>query len=154
LQAQLEKDSIPYEAIHEADNEGLSQYDDIDLHVGFRVHGHVSALKRGKYSYLLEQDGRGADYGAALAVNMSTPCFLGGSSASARLRKLIEKLLLKFGSKPDPEAVPAAVYRILAMVQADSAAGFSKFVGLERQIDDFNAMNLEFLSKAIRPNGT
>lgn len=43
---------------------GLDIYEKYDLHAGFRVHGHVSALKRRIPSYLLEQDGRGADYGA------------------------------------------------------------------------------------------
>ena len=44
--------------IYEDAKNGLNIYDSADLHVGFRVHGHVSALKRRKYSYLLEQDGR------------------------------------------------------------------------------------------------
>ena len=52
-----EENNIFYQEIFEDKEKGLSIYDNADLHVGFRVHAHVSSLKRGMYSYLLEQDG-------------------------------------------------------------------------------------------------
>lgn len=64
---------ISVEEIYINKHKGLEIYEDADLHVGFRVHGHVSALKRRKYSYLLEQDGRGCDYGLTLNPKISIP---------------------------------------------------------------------------------
>src|SRR5690606_35139314 len=50
---------------------GLNHYDDYDLHAGYRIHGHVSALSRRIPSYLLEQDDRGTDYGATFSRRIS-----------------------------------------------------------------------------------
>ncbi|XNG96748.1 polysaccharide pyruvyl transferase family protein [Vibrio cyclitrophicus] len=70
--AQQLKIEINY--IYKNKDEGLSIYDIADLHIGFRVHAHVSMLKRRKVSYLLEQDGRGCDYGLSIPHKISVPC--------------------------------------------------------------------------------
>lgn len=40
------------------DVENLAFYDDIDLHVGYRLHGHISFLRRRKPSFLITEDAR------------------------------------------------------------------------------------------------
>lgn len=39
--------------------EGFRQYDDCDLHIGFRVHAHIYNLSRHQYSILINEDIRG-----------------------------------------------------------------------------------------------
>jgi hypothetical protein len=148
LRQQLDADGIEYVPIYEGGIEALDIYGTSDLHVGFRVHGHVSALKRRVYSYLLEQDGRGADYGAAVLANIAVPCHLARRGSLGRLRRHLNKVALQFGRK-QPNETPTAVYRILAMIDSDRSQGFARFSGLHQQIDDFNANNLAFLRDSL-----
>ena len=119
-------------------SEGLDVYDDFDLHVGFRVHGHVSALKRRKYSYLLEQDGRGADYAANLDPKLSVAnyCTIGRPVPNV---KNLARYLLKRPLVKESDISAAPVHQLLAMIDKDVKQGFRKFVGLEQQIDQFNS---------------
>jgi hypothetical protein len=154
LQKQLASTGIETIPLFQADVEALDLYGEADLHVGFRVHGHVSALKRRVYSYLLEQDGRGADYGAALQASVAVPCFLAGHGRRAKLRRLANRLRLKMGRVEKGADLPSPVFRILAMIDADLAAGFQRFSGLDQQIDRFNRQNLAFLSDCLLPGKT
>lgn len=121
--------------IYEHRYDGLKIYDEADLHVGFRVHGHVSALKRRVYSYLLEQDGRGCDYGLTLDKRISVPNYLIPPKTTLGS---IAKTLFKRSEGQDAIAstVPADV--LIGMIRQDHANGFSKFIGLENQIETFN----------------
>jgi len=76
IEAFANKEDIHLAQIYKKRHNGLDIYDDADLHVGFRVHGHVSSLTRRIYSYLLEQDGRGCDYGLSLERKMSVPNYM------------------------------------------------------------------------------
>lgn len=40
-------------------SKGFTEYDDSDLHIGFRVHAHIYCLSRKLPSFLIEEDGRG-----------------------------------------------------------------------------------------------
>jgi len=62
----------------------LDQYRNIDIHIGYRVHGHIHFLANGQPSYLLCEDGRGfgasesfrtqgADVGATSAKDVKAP---------------------------------------------------------------------------------
>lgn len=113
--------------IYTTPEDGTGAYDDYDLHVGFRVHGHVSALQRRIPSYLLEQDGRGADYGLTLNVNSTVPCY----RHFADDRRLFRK-------KATYAVHGSAIDMMMAMIAADADDGFRKFVGMERQIASFN----------------
>tara|TARA_R110001583_G_scaffold127562_1_gene279204 strand:+ start:7304 stop:9442 length:2139 start_codon:yes stop_codon:yes gene_type:complete len=55
------------------DSENLDAYDDIDLHVGYRLHGHISFLRRRKPSILLVEDAR--SYGFSRTSGTSIGCF-------------------------------------------------------------------------------
>lgn len=122
--------------IYENKKSGLDIYDNADLHVGYRVHGHVSALKRRKYSYLLEQDGRGCDYGLTINRKISIPSYLNGLAVS-KPKKALEKIFYKFVGEPVASVAPA--HQLLAMISCDAKDGFSRFLGLECQIEQFNS---------------
>lgn len=134
------KNSVKTVRIYEDRFNGLDIYDEADLHVGFRVHAHVSALKRRKYSYLLEQDGRGCDYGATLERKISVSNFLYPTRPVLTLKNLARFL----SSRPviyRRFASVSPVYQLLAIIREDSITGFEKFSGLEKQILSFSKIN-------------
>ncbi|WP_035580509.1 MULTISPECIES: polysaccharide pyruvyl transferase family protein [unclassified Halomonas] len=104
-------------------NNGLNVYDSCDLHIGYRVHAHVSALSRRKFSYLIEQDGRGADYGATITRKISQPCYVGNGGNGGNGGKGVNV---------------SAIYQLLAILYKDKESGFIQFSGLEKQIDKFS----------------
>ncbi|WP_306916596.1 MULTISPECIES: polysaccharide pyruvyl transferase family protein [unclassified Arthrobacter] len=113
---------VEINAIHQDPENGLSIYEDCDLHVGYRVHGHVSALKNRIPSYLMEQDGRGADYGLSLSRKVSVPHFL------------------QHFPSPDGEKLPldasiSAPQQILGMISQDVIDGFLRFQGFEIELE-------------------
>lgn len=60
----------------------LDLYDEIDLHAGYRVHGHIHFISAGKPSFLLQQDGRGTGVSESLRtanadVNAFSPSIRG-----------------------------------------------------------------------------
>jgi hypothetical protein len=122
--------------IYENKDNGLDLYDDADLHVGFRVHGHVSALKRRKYSYLIEQDGRGADYGLTICRKLSVPGYFSGFPEASF--KNFVKLMLGRHVNRKINAPLSPVYQVLALINSDQEDSFKRFVGLECQILSFN----------------
>lgn len=132
--------------------DGLDEYGDIDLHVGFRVHGHVSALVRRIPSYLLEQDGRGCGYGLALERKTSVPCF-----RYAVNRVFTWKSILKFllGAEDTPVAYSAghvpknAIDQIMAIVIEDSRNKFKRFNRMEDQILHFNDCCISQLDQVV-----
>lgn len=69
-------------ASHDTDN--IEFYDDCDLHVGYRLHGHISFLRRRLPSVLIGEDGRGNGFNATLGVGgfQATRRRLGYQSAS------------------------------------------------------------------------
>lgn len=48
--------------------EGFRNYDECDLHIGYRVHAHIYNLSRRKRSILIEEDVRGAGVNHALGL--------------------------------------------------------------------------------------
>ncbi len=130
--------------IYKNKNEGLSVYDDADLHVGFRVHAHVSMLKRRKISYLLEQDGRGCDYGISLPIKISVPCY------QEYMKNLSLGLLCdlaKYRNKHVFKQASVNNVRILtSMISTDRNDGFKKFRGLESTLDGF----IEAIKKGLK----
>ena len=126
---------------------GLSVYENIDLHVGYRVHGHVCALKNRTYSYLLEQDGRGFDYGITLDKKLSIPNY--AFSKPLHTIKNSAKLLLGKPLTQEPIASKKAADKMSALLKKDLSDGFSKFVGLEKQIENFNEQTLKSVKKAL-----
>jgi len=126
---------LQVEYIYKDKKNGLSIYDSADVHVGFRVHAHVSMLKRRKVSYLLEQDGRGCDYGISLERKISVPCY---QEFLKNANKTMLKDFIKYKSKHTfKQSSVNNVAILLAMVEFDSSEGFVKFKGLNVLIDSF-----------------
>lgn len=65
----LEEKNIKY---HDLSNDwkGFQVYDDIDLHIGYRVHSHIYTLSKRIPSILIEEDARG--YGVNHALGLET----------------------------------------------------------------------------------
>lgn len=133
--------------IYENPDVGLNIYDDADLHVGFRVHAHVSSLSRRVYSYLLEQDGRGCDYGLTINRKISVPNYPVQRPDFGL--KSLAKMILK-GTMPTKGFVSISpAQQIIAMIRADKQTGFEKFSGLECQIESFNEYNRRAVGAAL-----
>lgn len=146
IQNYCDKHNIKTVKIYEKPDTGLDIYDNADLHVGYRVHAHVSALSRRKYSYLLEQDGRGCDYGLTLEKKISIPSYI-NVPAVLKPNKVLEKLYFKATKQPITSVSPA--HQMLALIQGDKALGFEKFLNLEKQIEGFNKSTLLSLQKSL-----
>ena len=108
---------------------GLDLYDNYDLHVGYRVHGHVSALLRRKPSYLLEQDGRGCDYGLTMSRKVSVPHY----------RPLITD------ERKQAEVLPVDL--LMALLEVDKTLKFNRFLGMEEELRSFSERNLATLKQ-------
>jgi len=135
--------------IYNERDSGLDIYDEVDIHVGFRVHAHVSALKRRVYSYLLEQDGRGCDYGLTMRRKISIPNYFGAKHSvvwrSASSLFLGRSLRNKFCAA---SSVPAE--EMIALIRNDASDGFEKFLGLEKEIEVFNENSISSVKEALR----
>lgn len=133
--------------IYENKFNGLDIYKKADLHVGYRVHGHVCTLKNRNYSYLLEQDGRGFDYGITLDKKISVPnyaYFRPYFSIKNTVKFILRKQL---DINHYASSVPAD--EMLALIKKDYHTNFSKFVGLEDQIEKFNEQTFLSVKKAL-----
>lgn len=111
------------------DKYGLDHYDRYDLHVGYRVHGHVSALSRRKPSYLIEQDDRGTDYGTKFSRRITV-----ASHGNMQLRN---QILL------------GPVETIVATIRQDAKDGFSRFAGLEVEVEACGQRNFNGVKDAL-----
>ncbi len=131
------KNDFNYKKIFEDKENGLDQYENFDLHVGYRIHGHVSALSRRIPSYLIEQDGRGADYGLTFDKNISIPGFPIKTRIRYNFKNIVRLILnkkLSYKTRDNLEAID----KLVAIIRQDSLKGFSKFIGYEQQILLFN----------------
>ncbi|NLS11060.1 polysaccharide pyruvyl transferase family protein [Nesterenkonia sp. MY13] len=117
---------IECEPIFEDPEEGLAAYERGDIHVGYRVHGHVTALKKRKPSYLLEQDGRGTDYGLTMSRRLTVPNY--------PLPTPVDKDAERVAS----QASVVAPQELLALVRRDIESGFERFEGLGEELTQYS----------------
>lgn len=129
------KHNINFIEIYKHKDNGLDIYDNADLHVGFRVHAHVSALKRRKYSYLFEQDGRGCDYGLTINRKISIPAYRHDMD---NIFNRIRARALSIFSLPHAGVKDSLSEQMTALIKSDINTGFEKFIGLEDQISYFS----------------
>ncbi|MBK29023.1 MAG: hypothetical protein CMO77_09330 [Verrucomicrobiales bacterium] len=75
------------------ESENLSFYDDVDLHVGYRLHGHISVLRRRKPSILLVEDARA--FGFSATSETSYGCFqaMDGNKVSEKALEEVQLFL-------------------------------------------------------------
>jgi len=90
--------SLGFEELHMyGDVKNLDLYESIDLHVGYRLHGHITFLRKRKPSVLLIEDCR--SFGFANSGNFATGCFdaldcetmLGFSETPFRIMDYLER---------------------------------------------------------------
>lgn len=84
----------------------MDVYDDMDLHIGYRLHGHISFLRRRKPPVLLVEDAR--SYGLAHTPGTDVGCFEALSLATL-------------------EADPAAPEKAMAFVDGQIRCGFQDY---------------------------
>nr|WP_280801350.1 polysaccharide pyruvyl transferase family protein [Arthrobacter pigmenti] len=125
IQKYCVEEKLDCEEIFKSPARGLEFYNKFDLHVGYRVHGHVNALNRRMPSYLLEQDGRGADYGLSLSRKLSVPNYLQYFPTSA-------------GGIAPLEASISAPQQVISMMYQDSVDGYSRFSGLGAELAEIS----------------
>jgi len=132
------KNSIPCKEIYKDKDKGLDHYKNIDLHVGFRVHGHVTALSNGIYSYLLEQDGRGMEYGLTFNQRISVSDWR-------------EPVRVNVSGKDTNvfDHTGKSAKQLISMIKNDARNGFDKFPCLEKQLRDFIDRNKEMIESVI-----
>ena len=127
------------------DLEALDVYSDFDVHIGYRVHGHVSALKRRVPSYILATDGRGYDYGMTLRLGTIwnawrvvpsiriVPADEGETGTPKREARLL--------TRADMDVVDY----MLDVVKRDENDGFDRFLGFEHEIEKIGRRLVEFV---------
>lgn len=72
----------------------LAVYDDIDLHIGYRLHGHISFLRRRKPSVLMVEDAR--SFGLAHTPGTDVGCFEALSLATMEADQAAPEQALRF----------------------------------------------------------
>lgn len=113
----------------------IAFYDDCDLHVGYRLHGHLYFLSKRLPSVLLEEDGRGRGATEALGAPGVRAWQLTWSSRLARTLssgKAARRLARRF---PVKAARGAAVAETLAAVRDEMASGFARCARVPARID-------------------
>lgn len=98
--------------------ENLDVYDEMDLHIGYRLHGHISFLRRRKPSVLLVEDAR--SFGFAHTPGTDVGCFEALSLTTL-------------------EADPAAPQNAMAFVDAQIRCGFQDYQEVFNFIDKTHA---------------
>jgi hypothetical protein len=110
-------------------------YDESDLHVGYRLHGHLHFLSRRLPSVLLEEDGRGRGATETLGAPGIRAWSLTWSSSLARTASsaaLARRLARRF---PVKTARPDAVGETLAVVRQEMETGFRRSATVPAVID-------------------
>lgn len=74
--------------------QNLDFYDDVDLHIGYRLHGHISFLRRRKPSCLLVEDSR--SFGISRTGSLGTGAFLALHSDAVTVDKDTPKRVIQF----------------------------------------------------------
>jgi polysaccharide pyruvyl transferase WcaK-like protein len=74
------------------DLSAIDFYSDADLHVGYRVHGHVAFLRKRRPSLLLSEDGRGIGFSESLG-HKKLPAFSRHITGSAVSNSTVQKFL-------------------------------------------------------------
>ena len=117
------------------DLEKINFYKNCDLHVGYRVHGHIYFLSKRKPSILLHEDGRGRGVSEALnlhGIDAYKRTAIGQIAAGSGV-KWFERVTNKvFGKIKANREAPSILNHLL---QNDLANQFVRYVGVSKVID-------------------
>ncbi len=121
------------------------KYDDIDMHIGFRVHGHLYFLSHRKPSILVNEDGRGKAMCETIglagvdAFNI-TPLKKWGTAINIAMRKA--KLPARFYAGVNKQAIQ----QIEHLIRTHQANDYQLMNGALKNIDSNYAIMKEFLN--------
>jgi len=114
----------------------IAFYDESDLHVGYRLHGHLFFLSKRRPSVLLEEDGRGRGATEALGSPGVRAWELTRSSRLARTLRSAAVARRLARSFPVKAARAAAVDETLRTVREEIAGGFERSRAVPARIDE------------------
>jgi len=141
-----------YQTVNAAyDTSKIEFYRKCDLHVGYRVHGHIYFLSIRKPSFLLQEDGRGWGFSKSLGLpdvpargpKISESVYQVASlpsSVSTVLDRVLSNTMIH------PSVLGDSVGTILKNVRREYTTGFPSFRNLSKLIDDhYYPVMTEFL---------
>ena len=156
-QEAIEKLNCTIKKLYEYEEvDALDIYSEMDAHIGYRVHAHVSALKRRIPSYLFAIDGRGIDYGKTLLTGTTVKAWQLDVSrkpnkASTLVKSLIKEKLLKRRSGENTLSVKPnfnAIDYLINLLKRDLEENMVRFIGFEKSILQINRRVKDFLIEA------
>ena len=113
---------------------GLDIYGSMDVHVGYRVHAHVSALSHRIPSYLLAIDSRGVDYGRTMHSGSVVKAWKLDRLRKLSTRQRVRLLLKGNGSQIFVKPDEGAIVYLVDLLKRDSTDGYSRWLGFENVI--------------------
>ena len=114
--------------------EKVSFYEECDLHVGYRVHGHIYFLAKRKPSFLIHEDGRGRGASEALGLpgNQGWERTLVGRVAAKVKEPHFSSIL---GTRTlDIRARRTVANEVEGYIKDELESGFNSFKGLPQAI--------------------
>jgi uncharacterized protein YaaR (DUF327 family) len=93
---------------------------------------------------MLEQDGRGMEYGMSIDRKISIPCYRNVIGAKMTVKNFARYILGK-KVKNESHVSVNSVDQVFSMIKNDARKGFEKFAGVDKKIDSFSKNNLKLL---------
>lgn len=125
--------------------EKIAFYQECDLHIGYRLHGHIYFLSQRKPSFFLHEDGRGKGFSETISL-MSVQAWkrtLSGLIAEkievSKVRGLVARL---YGIALPRED---AVWDLRRYIESEIENNFTRFRGLDRVLDSYYEIMVKFL---------
>jgi len=146
----IEKEAlkIGYKIIDASSNlNNIAFYDACDLHIGYRVHGHLYFLSKRKPSFLLHEDGRGTALSYSLnlsGVDAFKRTFYGHATASWKssiLTRIFNRLFKSVTSDND------AITKLENCLRDETQNGFLRFSGVHNIIDSHFEIMKHFIKQ-------
>jgi hypothetical protein len=106
----------------------FDKYEEYDLHVGHRLHGHIGFIRRRIPSVLLIEDARSRGFSSSMPVG----CFAAKKAAVGP--EILARLPLALAREhvtPDAQAVP----RIREFLTEELSSGFLRYIGISHYLD-------------------
>jgi polysaccharide pyruvyl transferase WcaK-like protein len=136
-----EAEKMNYQTVNAAyDASKIEFYRKCDLHVGYRVHGHIYFLSMRKPSFLLQEDGRGLGLSKSLGLpdvpargHKISESIYQLASLPTRVSNVLDRVLSNIVIHPS--VLRDAVETLLKNIRREHTSGFPRFRNLSKLID-------------------